>query len=1775
MSFDGIPTGAIVEKLKADADRRSQRDQLARRWYDRLPDTEHRQAASRNAASLVTAYPWMRPSMIAALSSFGFSSMDSVQLAALAANERTNQIGGWTLPGQKIKGEDIARRLRQPGQISAQGIPNAALEQVPGSITSPGLFDPERMAGEPTDPQALTPSGNIFEANGRTFQYVNGRLQFTSGGRAGRPTSPPTSMESYGFDPNNFQDVQTYQQLVQSGQLSNIAIQRDAILEGGLLVDGEIPVPGGNFPVRDIVSLYNNLPPSTKEEWLARLDEHALSLIDQYAPEGSTSEEESRWDAASYRAPYADARILRGIDQLRTALAAPGLEQAQSAGFTGAVVGAVGEAAKDAIRITSTMLDTIPQEIQHSYRAIRNSLTGTGGGAANNTTIGRMLTGQVPFQGAESDFGIATERALGIGTGSPQGLSAYNFGNGFFRGNNTDIAMERYHRELQHGTTNGHVITMGRDFADILPVTPNTTPYNVASGLVDMIPYMIDPGGLIFDAGISGLRSMRLLARTRSVAPHIADDVLRSDPMARRLIQYFADDVNEVRRVVGDVDVDGVVTNLRSVSDGRIAEAWVETGRSIRPDIFMELAMGAPGDYNYVENVLRSHLGVGISANGVHLPGRSSQAFSRVLGQHRLGQMMPAPSLGEGPQEIVQNIERWARNFNASDEITYSLMERAMAAFTIRGREVDDLGEIIARGSIPIPKDNDLYDIWSDLLGHAGEHLVRSGVPEQVAREYTEGFIREVGNSGLFWLDENGRGNELWHAMVNGDPVALPGPQLFAEYLSTNLPLPDARRIRRLASSKTMHAIMANENLPESVRGAIQTLGGFSLAHKGPNASPGRIFTGGAGDQRAMTALLEWGMNDVWKPMTLLRLAWPIRVIAEEQMRLAAEGMASAFHHPLSYLAWTIGHKGDGSALLETWDENVDAFVRSQSIGTGGWAGSPEEGIRNNRWKVFDRADDGRPRAYAFEITKLSNDPIAREIAAIEANLPGRRYATLDDLIAAGEEGGALHPARMRMAHARNRESLLTRRLPGSDTFPARFADPDVVATIDSWDDLVESIALRVHDATSAGDSRILDAIANGRVVDPATGDVVVNLRNNTRAIDDFGAFIRKNEDWNELGPDRLPGLGRFTDRTPRPEIGEMADGVVGWLFSHLMSKPTNYLSRSPAFRQYYWKRIEELIPYLDDADRVTLLANAERSLSAHIPIVDLDIPTADLRRIRAAANSPAGGDAVLNLDDIDELAKGHALDQTRWLLYDLAEKSQFFDQFNLFFPFGEAWKEVITRWGQLLGRHPHAFRKPVLITQELSQNDVLPHPPDEQGFFWTNENGEEVFIYPGSGWVNDQLIGIPVPFTGRVQGLSLATEIFPGLGPVLQIPLSHIVPDKPSWDGIREIIFPFGAQGSYESLIPPGMRRAAQAINRWLGNGETLATSPQSDSAWANTVVDVLRYGVSSGDINFNSEADMRHALEWATSRATQFYAIRAVAQLAGPFPAAPSPEWVVESADGQVMMAQALISEYQTLVQADPRTASQVFLRRYGTNLYPLLQGKTVSNSIDIPVTVDGDNWVRDHPDIVDRFPYVYGLFAPRTGAFDFAAWERGIRRGDRISVDNLGGTTEQGLENWIMLANDSRASQLYYAERDRLIEENGPDSAFYVENYLSDTYVPELREEFPGFRDTYHIPQGLSLDQLRNSALDQMREAIDYPELRDLPVSAAIREYLQAHDEGMELALARGEAETYYTADSMADYRAYLRGIVAPRLIEETPEFAPVFERYFSRLMESEEG
>jgi len=487
--------------------------------------------------------------------------------------------------------------------------------------------------------------------------------------------------------------------------------------------------------------------------------------------------------------------------------------------------------------------------------------------------------------------------------------------------------------------------------------------------------------------------------------------------------------------------------------------------------------------------------------------------------------------------------------------------------------------------------------------------------------------------------------------MVNGEAVDVLDPVLVSELAPRFLSLPDARAIRR-----------ATSDMPNLFKGALW---------RKKDLQP-----------RVGWAVVEHLQNDLWKPLQLMRAAWTVRVVGEEQLRMAAAGYDSMFNHPLSFISWRTGRKGADEVRPGGLLEEAAQHTNSMSLTHGQWIDTAR--IPTNLKTTFTKnvhENDRYIPAWGSELLLLHGDPVARQVAT---------SASLDDAVEWFTRGaGNGHRADLAVA------------------YPGKFDSPQQARRY------IEGVQNRIHYATG-GDSSLLDAVVTGKL----DGE-------NLLAGTGLNKKIRPTlEGKIDFAPETVLGSESLAvDRGVRGQVADAKDRAVESLFGVLMTNRTNNLSRSPTFKQAYWREAERLIGFTDEATKATIIAQArEANLGS--------------RAIKRMERIKPRGQATL--DEIDLLAKGHGLDETRHLLYDLSQRGRFMDAARVVFPFGEAWKEVLTRWlgrDGLIANNPAVIRRAQQGFQGARGEEFgdLMGAPDGEGFFWCADDATEALT--SDGW--------------------------------------------------------------------------------------------------------------------------------------------------------------------------------------------------------------------------------------------------------------------------------------------------------------------------------------------------------------------------------------------------------------------------------------------------------
>ena len=1314
-------------------------------------------------------------------------------------------------------------------------------------------------------------------------------------------------------------------------------------------------------------------------------------------------------------------------------------------------------------------------------------------------------------------------------------------GDGYFVGGTTRERVDEARRST--ATINGQTASIGRWVAS--PLEPGSTQHTLLSGFVDAAVAVAGPGELAVARSFEAAKAAR--------AFRSADGVSTAETLSQRLFQEWGG----LRRTRATVDAQRVNHALNTEQGLRTIERIAESDAydirrlfrgKIRAEVAQELAAATdPAD---VRRVLQRELGSTILARPSGYMRRGASSLMETARETSVGRTTarlvsqvpsrwidiedPTQTLGQVSLQL-ENVRatpatqrRWINRFSEATsrfEREELLKEfETETAMRMAIDDSDDLGRRVSQWATEAGVDEDT--LYQRILERGNSPTGVASLDHQIVglrdkyRRFVSQWTDDVRQNRAYVQDSLARGAVDEGLLVHGEhAIATNEPMLLAELVGRHVPMPDPVPLRRMFS---------------------QHPGLFFKNHDIRNPRIwSKVYDGLAG--------FEAG---VFKPAVLLRLAWPIRVIGEEQLRMAAAGHSNAFTNPIHHIALAVGRGGKrgrltGDALGVAFGE-LDEHATAMARGSSGYGAGRQVTVEN--WDVVDtralRASDQLDvavDAWAEQIAKVGHDPVVQFVLRHDGSFDELSEAFWVQMRATRENIMAAHPQGVVRASGRTRLNLLTRE--GSDQY-------------------LEDIH-RIVGEMSGGDADLINALRTHTL-----DDVRMAPNAETAAISaDFKRALGARAD---VMPPFLPRLVRETEA----QGGMWAKGVEK-MMGMLMSTPTNRLSRSPVFREKYWDEIAGLSPRISQDAADQILKNAEKA----------GVPKDMLRHLRARIGNPGrgvGADDIgsLSLAEADMLAKAAALDHTQDLLFDLSKRNQFFDAQRLIFPFGDAWAEVITRWAKLVRDNPQAIRRG---SQAIDAGR-------RAGWFYEDPaTGEEVFTYPMSDWVNRGFAGVDVPFKGRLQGLSLATEVLPGIGPSAQWSLSAMLPDSADYDWARELFLPFGeidtdqsvVRQFYDAYAPTGPARLATA--GIPGVSEPRPTTEQEMRELATAESRSFDYLISTGDYDiYNadpevSSAEFQRAFEDGRRAGQAMMFARGIGNLV--LPTAPSPDWQIEDLNGQQVSFAIIRQIREVLFEADPTTADDILFDSFGVAGLFSTNGRTVDllPGRGWPPTAEAEMWRRENGDLVGDFPLVAHLFAPSEGEFDPAAYSRMLREGSREDL-----TYEQVVSDGL----HAFGLMLYYEERDKIVElAGGEDNLTPVaRRYLSD-YDDWLKRTLTisagGYAGRLEDPIGVPQETDPSAARPELERLVSDERVADTELAGAIRTYLEAENEVTTRfrELNPDGASGWEDPKAGRPFRTYL-GQLASHLTEQEPNFAGVYEsilrdRMIDGLREDEEA
>jgi hypothetical protein len=1103
--------------------------------------------------------------------------------------------------------------------------------------------------------------------------------------------------------------------------------------------------------------------------------------------------------------------------------------------------------------------------------------------------------------------------------------------------------------------------------------------------------------------------------------------------------------------------------------------------------------------------------------------------------------------------------------------------------------------------------------------------LIDSGVKESVAKQATkisrqfsdDAEIAANMNKGVYGIDGQGNKfpiNEVLKANgVSPEDANSVSRALFSTQINNTIYLPELNKVIKASNQMT-------KNLQGNMTKLVDQIGGEK--------------------SEAFIQFLDWYNSDIFKPLALLKPAWTVKVIGEEQLRLVSRGLSFAPLAPIQIVARMFGRSvgaEDGGKLRKGVDPLLPGEAAGGSFASDLAHNDALTGLNNvrtmrrkvvnpGRWRTVGKGEADYNPAVIRTIYQMINDDVAVDIARIEASgltplQKQQEFRLLADRLknkdlrerlekVVGEQSHPFHKALQSDEVAL--EYVYYLRANVNQGLGGKVVADEATSALNWVQDsasqqLLEMVANKGKFVTTNG--KQMDFFATASIAkSKAKADKVkkkIGDKDFEQIADDYIKGKITDEDLKIVAPlfkeaqddlvnsfigtyyDELPSITRgFVD--PTFKVEGLYEKTINNAFQVLMSLQTNKLSRSPAFRRLYWKRVSETIEFLgkDARDEMVQIANKSlKEFTQYDPILD-----GYLKKINSAGYS-GPKEAITDVQIYDKMIASDALTQTKKLLYDISERTVVGDSLRFAFPFLEAYLEIFKTWTDITskagGKNLVNLNK---LVQSGSEPNPLADPTGQRGFFYTNPvNGEEVFAYPGTGLIQKHMFpelqdtGVEASFPVYVSSINLVADIMPGIGPIIRVPASYFRKNFPEEGAINQFLFGDFAppRGFVEGVapFPAWLKKFYQAYKK----GGT--SSPELNRLFNNTVIDTYKALIYAGAIDDSTPEGSEEGLKLATNYAQKIFIIRGASQLIGPSGAA-SPLWSVTEKSGKSLFVEALADtyrDYKAAADGDDYGATQRFIQEFGVDPTAMLTSKSRS-VVARPQTIFSSEWARKNKDLYDDFNSTAFYLTPTDvdNEFSYDAYLNALEEGTlaprtpeqwilaknrllgSIAYENFLRNTKVGGVT-LMNTNTKTAQLLKWTKQSQLMQQywgygqdagfevDKPDTDFLLQEMGGQTYLPDRTSSFKqGWIKANYTP-------------------ID--KLKDNNAAIAYGKYRQAYDKIVAEGIKRGYApSSIRTNRELVKARQYLRDL-ATKLILEYPEFGPLYNSILENELREE--
>ena len=944
---------------------------------------------------------------------------------------------------------------------------------------------------------------------------------------------------------------------------------------------------------------------------------------------------------------------------------------------------------------------------------------------------------------------------------------------------------------------------------------------------------------------------------------------------------------------------------------------------------------------------------------------------------------------------------------------------------------------------------------------------------------------------------------------------------------------------------------------------------------------------------------MDWYYGSVFKPLVLLRPAWTVRVIAEEQLRMVTSGVTSVISHPGQFIARMIGKPREASkSLIGSFEDNAQ-FIDVTLNGMNPTAVRRGYGS-TSEWTTISKHENKRAWGESAFRNFMQHkfDPLSRRLAQIQLEPnTAKRTRELNKLIKEVQTTGNPLNNHIRKVTAADGHAF---KGAGNKGKPGAAKAEEFVHYVNA---AVAQVTGGIVDTGAAAGSRYAKARkAKNWIDENGKEDLLKALsdENMTAAeligLEDvdmakYWAGELKPGDYDSISTQLMKNqeklkksfIKKYQKSLPENVRGELKMGIsrqTRWLddftddmFKLFMTIPTKNMSRAPTFKYHYWDKVGDFAQHANARTLKKLLKEAKDA--------GLDKGTRHERNIYKKLENYKGVKGGINkVEIVDKMASSHALTETKKLLYDVTSRSRIGNATRGIFPFGEAYVEIFTTWARLIKQQN---LRPLRRAQQTVQAARKPNPvfdeEGQQGFFYKDPNtGEELFGYPGEGLINKWMFkdlnegGVNVNLPVFASSLNIAGNLIPGFGPSVTVPMAIINqkfnllrPGK--WE--ETLLFGdfapprTGNAGEILSSLTP-VPSWAKKIGTAFGVG-----GDESKRLFSNTMIDVYKAMIYAGIADDSTPEGASAAMELAGDYARNIFLIRGIAQALGPSGPV-SPKYEISDKTGNIFLFETLATEYRFIRNsaANDYEAVKTFTDRFGFN--PIAMTTSRTDTIKKrPVTEDGARWARNNKELVDKYDLTYAyLIDDADSEFRYELYWQQL-----IDKDRVPRTPEQ----WQQAKNILLGNMEY----EEFIRKNGLlTRGDRVSNQAKLNKKAELAGKYPGYgRSIDYTMQKPEMDDLIDE-LYTWFDPVTYQLERDLvtnPAAQGLVEYAKTRDKIIAATKALDPTYTdtsFRRASKLAPFRNLLRDKLKAILVRY-PEFAPMAREIFEReLREADE-